>query len=44
MGVPLIEQAKIQAHGSDVRLTRTKTIMPRADHCDFRYKLVHGKE
>jgi hypothetical protein len=33
-----------EGFGSDVKLTRTQTIMQGADHCDFRYRLKHEKE
>jgi len=33
-----------EGFGGDVQLTRTKTIMQGADHCDFRYALKRGKK
>lgn len=38
MGIPVIEQAKIQAQVLvPLELTRTQTIMQGASHCDSRY-------
>lgn len=34
--------ATAEGFGSDVRLTRTQTIMQGADHCDFRYRREGG--
>ena len=33
-----------EGFGGDVQLTRTRTIMQGADHCDFRYRLGRKKE
>jgi hypothetical protein len=33
-----------EGFGGDVQLTRTRTIMQGADHCDFRYRLGRQKE
>jgi hypothetical protein len=34
--------ATAEGFGPDIQLTRTKTIMQGADHCDFRYRRIAG--